>query len=140
MAISDRFGGSGWRTVVALAWPYRRQFLVVAVFALLATGTDLLAPLIYREAVNDIAGLFVHSQTNVSVDSLLGMGDSGEAPPGLGSSAARPVLAANRGTAAPERRATQRAGREPHPRGRVRPKTSAPPVNTSTSPPVPLFL
>lgn len=96
MAISDRFGGSGWRTVVALAWPYRRQFVVVAVFALLATGTDLLAPLIYREAVNDIAGLFVHSQTNVSVDSLLGMGNSGEAPPGLGSSPARAVLTANR--------------------------------------------
>jgi len=50
---------TGWRIVRQLAWPYRRQLLFVALFALLATGTDLLAPLIYREAVNDIAGLFV---------------------------------------------------------------------------------
>src|ERR1700733_10777051 len=129
MALSERFGGSGWRTVAALAWPYRRQFLLVAVFALLATGTDLLAPLIYREAVNDIAGLFVHSPANARVDSLLGMSDPGEAPPGLSSIAARPVLAANPGTA-PERRAPQKAGREPHRRGRVAPRTSTQAFNT----------
>src|SRR5260370_35446930 len=58
------------------------------------------------------------------------MGDCGEAPPGLGSSGARPVLAANWGTAAPERRATQRAGREPHRRGRVAPRTSSQTFNT----------
>jgi ATP-binding cassette, subfamily B, bacterial len=130
MALSERFGGSGWRTVAALAWPYRRQFLLVAVFALLATGTDLLAPLIYREAVNDIAGLFVHSPAKASVDSLLGMSDPGEALPGLSSIAARPVLAANPGTAALERRTTQKAGREPHRRGRVAPRTSAQAFNT----------
>ena len=45
--------------LLKFARPYRWQFLLVAVFALLATGTDLLAPVIYREAINDIAGLFV---------------------------------------------------------------------------------
>ena len=43
--------------LMKFARPYRWQFLLVAVFALLATGTDLLAPVIYREAINDIAGL-----------------------------------------------------------------------------------
>ena len=54
---------ASWRIVRQLAWPYRRQLLFIAVFALLATGMDLLAPLIYREAVNDIAGLFVGSSS-----------------------------------------------------------------------------
>jgi ABC-type multidrug transport system fused ATPase/permease subunit len=39
--------------------PYRRQLAVVAVFSVLATGADVISPVIYREAVNDIAGLFV---------------------------------------------------------------------------------
>ena len=73
MAMSDRIDGSGWRAVVALALPYRRQFLIVAAFALLATAADLLAPLIYREAVNDIAGLFVGAAPTPGVDALLEM-------------------------------------------------------------------
>ena len=73
MAMSDRFYGAGWRAVAALALPYRRQFLVVAAFALLATASDLLAPLIYREAVNDIAGLFVGAAPTPGVGALLEM-------------------------------------------------------------------
>jgi ATP-binding cassette subfamily B protein/subfamily B ATP-binding cassette protein MsbA len=45
--------------LLRFALPNRRQFLLVAIFAVLATSTDLVSPLIYREAVNDIAGLFV---------------------------------------------------------------------------------
>jgi ABC-type multidrug transport system fused ATPase/permease subunit len=45
--------------LLGLARPYRRQFVWVAVLALLGTAADLAAPLIYRAAVNDIAGLFV---------------------------------------------------------------------------------
>jgi ABC-type multidrug transport system fused ATPase/permease subunit len=41
------------------ARPYWRQFAVIAALAVLATGADLIEPLIYRVAVNDIAGLFV---------------------------------------------------------------------------------
>ena len=68
----------GWRIVRQLAWPYRRQLLFIALFAVLATGMDLMAPLIYREAVNDIAGLFVGSSsasTTPDTGSMLDMMD-----------------------------------------------------------------
>ena len=113
MALLDRFGGSGWRTVAALARPYRRQLLVVALFALLATGTDLLAPLIYRAAVNDIAGVFVGSSSPLHTDPLA------EVAPRATPAALRP----DPPTAAARNSAT--AGREPHRRGRVAPRSPA---------------
>ncbi|HMX30533.1 MAG TPA: hypothetical protein PKC13_33450 [Blastocatellia bacterium] len=48
-----------WRTLWQLARVYKGKFLIVVLFSLLATGTDLIAPQIYRTAVNDVAGLFV---------------------------------------------------------------------------------
>ncbi len=50
---------STWRFLVALARPYRGRFLLIALLALLGAAADLVEPLIYRAAVNDIAGLFV---------------------------------------------------------------------------------
>jgi ABC-type multidrug transport system fused ATPase/permease subunit len=47
-----------------LAAQYKGQLLVVAVFAMLATGADLLQPLIYKRAINDVAGLFVGDNPN----------------------------------------------------------------------------
>ena len=48
-----------WSALLRLARPYRRQFALIATLALLTTAADLIEPLIYRFAVNDIAGLFV---------------------------------------------------------------------------------
>lgn len=48
-----------WSQLLQLARPHRRQFAIIAALAVLATGVDLIEPLIYRSAVNDIAGLFV---------------------------------------------------------------------------------
>ncbi len=48
-----------WRFLIRLARPYRKRFAVIAVLAVLATGADLLQPLVYRMAINDVAGLFV---------------------------------------------------------------------------------
>jgi ABC-type multidrug transport system fused ATPase/permease subunit len=45
--------------LLQLARPHGKRFLVIAFLALLATGADLLEPLIYRTAINDVAGLFV---------------------------------------------------------------------------------
>ncbi len=64
---------STWRTLVRLAQPYRRQFLVVVLLALLGTAAELVEPLIYRTAVNDVAGVFVqraseHPQTQPSAN------------------------------------------------------------------------
>jgi ABC-type multidrug transport system fused ATPase/permease subunit len=39
--------------------PYKGRFLLAVSIALLSTGATLIEPLIYREAVNDITGLFV---------------------------------------------------------------------------------
>ena len=48
-----------FRALFQLAKQYRRQFLVIGLFSFLYTGLDLLQPLIYRTAINDVAGLFV---------------------------------------------------------------------------------
>ena len=48
-----------WKVLFQLALPYRHRFVLIALLALLGTGADLLQPLIYRAAINDVAGLFV---------------------------------------------------------------------------------
>lgn len=62
---------SVWRTFAALALPHRRRFAWVAVLALLGTATQLVGPLIYRAAVNDIAGLFVGAPGDRGIDTLV---------------------------------------------------------------------
>src|SRR5262249_26793587 len=52
-------GSNTWRTLFHLAAPYRRQFVIVTLLALLGTTAELVEPLIYRTAVNDVAGVFV---------------------------------------------------------------------------------
>src|ERR1035441_599528 len=48
-----------WKVLLQLARPYQKRFIVIALLALLGVGADLLQPLIYRTAINDVAGLFV---------------------------------------------------------------------------------
>jgi ATP-binding cassette subfamily B protein len=81
-----------WRLLLRAARPYRRAFALVAVLTLLATAADLVAPVIYRYAVNDIAGLFVAPEGGVhvtqreresaasSVDSVVGEESEADAP------------------------------------------------------------
>jgi ATP-binding cassette, subfamily B, bacterial len=47
------------RVLIEFSRTYKDRFLLIAILALLATGADLLQPLIYRTAINDVAGLFV---------------------------------------------------------------------------------
>src|SRR5579872_427343 len=47
------------RALIELALPYKKRFIIIAILALLGTAADLLQPLIYRVAINDVAGLFV---------------------------------------------------------------------------------
>jgi ABC-type multidrug transport system fused ATPase/permease subunit len=54
-----RSGTSTLRALLRLARPHRNRFLFIALLALLGTGASLLQPLIYRVAINDVAGLFV---------------------------------------------------------------------------------
>jgi ABC-type multidrug transport system fused ATPase/permease subunit len=49
-----------WKPLVQLAVRHRKSFIIVWVLTTLGTGAGLLEPLVYRMAVNDISGLFVH--------------------------------------------------------------------------------
>ena len=55
------------KVLMQLARQYKGQFVVIALFACLATGADLLQPLIYKRAINDVAGLFVGDTTALGV-------------------------------------------------------------------------
>ena len=50
---------SVWKSIFRLIQPHKKRFTAVVIIGLLSTGVGLLEPLIYREAVNDVAGLFV---------------------------------------------------------------------------------
>jgi ATP-binding cassette, subfamily B, bacterial len=47
------------RALFVAARPFKKRFALIALLALLGTGADLIEPLIYRIAINDVAGLFV---------------------------------------------------------------------------------
>jgi ABC-type multidrug transport system fused ATPase/permease subunit len=62
-----------WKNIFRLILPYRKKFGWVVILGLLSTGVSLLEPLIYREAINDVAGLFVrqareNAQKDLGVD------------------------------------------------------------------------
>jgi ATP-binding cassette, subfamily B, bacterial len=58
-----------WRHIFKLIAPHKKRFLVVVVIGLLGTGANLIEPLIYREAINDVAGLFVgQSSPDTDID------------------------------------------------------------------------
>ncbi|MBS1829342.1 MAG: ABC transporter ATP-binding protein [Acidobacteria bacterium] len=48
-----------FQALLALARQHKPQFALIALFSFLATGADLLQPLIYKYAINAVAGLFV---------------------------------------------------------------------------------
>ncbi|HLX92475.1 MAG TPA: ABC transporter ATP-binding protein [Puia sp.] len=48
-----------WRNIFQLIVPHKKRFIWVVVLSLLGTGASLIEPLIYREAINDVAGVFV---------------------------------------------------------------------------------
>ena len=58
--MSEHTKNVSWRMLLRLAAPYRGKFVVIAVLAALATAAELVEPLIYRTAVNDVTGVFVH--------------------------------------------------------------------------------
>ena len=59
-ATQQGISSSAARSLVALARPYRRKFVAIALLSAIATGLGLLQPLVYRMAINDVAGVFVY--------------------------------------------------------------------------------
>src|SRR6516164_7705986 len=49
-----------WNNLYRLVLPHKKTFLWVVTLCLLSTGANLIEPLIYREAINDVAGLFIN--------------------------------------------------------------------------------
>jgi ABC-type multidrug transport system fused ATPase/permease subunit len=66
-----------WKSIFRLIIPKRKQFLLVVLVSLLSTGVSLIEPLIYREAINDIAGIFV-KQAKDDTRKELGVDEDGE--------------------------------------------------------------
>ena len=83
--------GSPWRSLLGLAAPYRGRLVLVATLALLGTAAELAQPLVYRVAVNDVAGVFVERATRNAAGRAPPVGRRGEhvhhAPPGKASAA-----------------------------------------------------
>src|SRR5579871_337176 len=59
MSVEKNIKTTVWRNIFRLILPYKNKFLLVVLLSLLSTGATLVEPLIYREAINDVAGLFV---------------------------------------------------------------------------------
>lgn len=53
-----------WKNIAALVFSEKKRFLTVVLVSLLGTGANLVEPLIYREAINDVTGLFVRQAQN----------------------------------------------------------------------------
>src|SRR5258706_5406950 len=66
-----------WKNIFRLILPKRKQFLFVVLVSLLSTGVSLIEPLIYREAINDIAGIFV-KQAKDDTRKELGVDENGD--------------------------------------------------------------
>jgi ABC-type multidrug transport system fused ATPase/permease subunit len=72
---------SPWRTLFGLARPFRARILFIILVAALSTAATLIEPLIYRVAVNDVAGLFVgKAQEQAEQEEDLGLLQEFESP------------------------------------------------------------
>src|SRR5579871_5200028 len=76
MSVEKNIKTTVWRNIFRLILPYKNKFLLVVALGLLSTGASLVEPLIYREAINDVAGLFVQ-QAKENAQKDLGL-DPGE--------------------------------------------------------------
>ena len=48
-----------WKSIARLMLPHKKTLTVLIFLSLLSTANSLIEPLVYREAINDIAGTFV---------------------------------------------------------------------------------
>ena len=116
METPETIGPSGWlaavRSLWALSLPYRGQLLLVGLFAAVSTGAELIEPLVYRVAVNDVAGVFVHRAAT-----------GGGEPDEVGSTPAPVVMHARSERAVASSLPTHHRGGSSHRPGYVAPRT-----------------
>jgi len=110
--------------------PYWGRFLLVALFAALSAGAGLLEPLVYRTAVNDVAGVFVN-RAAMKAESAAKPKESKPAPAPKVKPPHTHPRGLNRVTDPPRRAATPHTTRphrkkkrqQHHHRGKVAPRT-----------------
>jgi ATP-binding cassette, subfamily B, bacterial len=59
MPLEKKLKKDVWKSILRLMLPYKKTLTVLIVLSILSTANSLIEPLVYREAVNDIAGVFV---------------------------------------------------------------------------------
>src|SRR5687768_7406724 len=59
MHIKNNAKKNVWSRLFHLVLPHKKKFILIVLIGMLSTGANLIEPLIYREAINDVAGLFV---------------------------------------------------------------------------------
>src|ERR1700741_4928410 len=59
MPVEKKLKKDVWKSILRLMLPYKKTLTVLIVLSILSTANGLIEPLVYREAVNDIAGVFV---------------------------------------------------------------------------------
>jgi len=128
-----------WRTLFNLARPFRGRILLIIFLAALSTAAALVEPLIYRVAVNDVAGLFVDKaqRETAEQETEIGASQNGNLP---GAGIRQTVYQKNEPreprAARPHRTETPRQQRhhlryeQPHRRGHVAPRTPEQTLNT----------
>ena len=79
MQIEKNIKQDVWKSLYRLIKPQRKTFFAVVFLGLLSTGVTLIEPLIYREAINDIAGMFV-KQAKDDAHNELGIANDDEDP------------------------------------------------------------
>ena len=59
-----------WKNIMELFLTSKKVLALVVFVSLLSTGANLIEPLIYREAINDISGLFVQKAKDETVQQI----------------------------------------------------------------------
>lgn len=57
--MSERVQYSSWQKLLRLGAPYHGRFVLIGLLAVLATAAELIEPMVYRTAINDVSGVFV---------------------------------------------------------------------------------
>jgi ATP-binding cassette subfamily B protein len=134
---STRVDISPWRTLFNLARPFRSRILIIVCMAALSTAASLIEPLIYRVAVNDVAGLFVRKaqeETEQPEEDLSALLETKSPEPHFQEityQAKEPKVSPGR-KVRPHEKNTKHHGQlvEPHRRGHVAPRTPEQTLNT----------
>ncbi len=108
--------------VLKLMIPSWGRLIFIIGISLLHTGASLIEPLIYREAINDIAGIFVQDARNQALEET---GDNPETP--ITSFVEKTISAKTDSSGTAPNRI---AGKAPHRRGHVAGRTPAQAINT----------